>query len=93
MFKPYTQPKKAITKHLLIVNSYLSYINLIFIKYTSCHGCDVVSYVRPKRFGIASHFTLVNQRLRVSVRPLTHAHTCIYCKIASIAFSFFSFPL
>jgi hypothetical protein len=58
-----------------------------------CHGCDVISYVRPERFRIALHFTSVNQGLGVSVRPLAYAHTCIYYKVASIAFFFFSFSL
>jgi hypothetical protein len=43
MFKPYTQPKKkAITKRLLIVNNHLSYINLIFIKYTSRYSIIIL---------------------------------------------------
>jgi hypothetical protein len=44
MFKPYTQPKKAITKRLLIVNGYLSYINLIFIKYTSRYSIIILIF-------------------------------------------------
>jgi hypothetical protein len=42
MFKPYTQPKRAITKRLLIVNSYLSYVNLVFIKYTSRYNIIIL---------------------------------------------------
>jgi hypothetical protein len=44
VFKPYTRPKKAITKCLLIVNSYLSYVNLIFIKYISCYSIIILIF-------------------------------------------------
>jgi hypothetical protein len=42
MFKSYTQPKKAITKRLLIVNNYLSYVNLVFIEYISCYNIIIL---------------------------------------------------
>jgi hypothetical protein len=44
MFKPYTQLKKAITKRLLIVNSYLSYVNLVFIKYISYYSIIILIF-------------------------------------------------
>jgi hypothetical protein len=44
MFKPYTRPKKAIIKRLLIVNNYLSYVNLIFIKYTSRYSIIILIF-------------------------------------------------
>jgi hypothetical protein len=42
VFKSYTQPKRAITKRLLIVNSYSSYVNLVFIEYTSRYGIIIL---------------------------------------------------
>jgi hypothetical protein len=42
VFKPYTRPKRAITKRLLIVNSYLSYVNLTFIKYVSRYNIIIL---------------------------------------------------
>jgi hypothetical protein len=42
VFKSYTQPKKAIIKRFLIVNSYLSYVNLVFIKYVSCYNIIIL---------------------------------------------------
>jgi hypothetical protein len=44
MFKLYTQLKKTITKRLLIVNNYLSYVNLIFIKYVSCYSIIILIF-------------------------------------------------
>jgi hypothetical protein len=37
VFEPYTRPKRAITKRLLIVDGHLSHVNLAFIEYASRH--------------------------------------------------------
>jgi hypothetical protein len=42
VFKPYTRPKRAITKRLLIVNGHLSYVNLVFIEYVSRYGIIIL---------------------------------------------------
>jgi hypothetical protein len=48
VFKPYTQPKRATTKHLLIVNSHLSHVNLTFIEYASCYS--IIILILPSHF-------------------------------------------
>jgi hypothetical protein len=42
VFKPYTRPKRATTKRLLIVDSYSSYVNLAFIEYASRHSIIIL---------------------------------------------------
>jgi hypothetical protein len=42
VFEPYTRPKKAITKRLLIVDGYLSHVNLVFIEYASRYSIIIL---------------------------------------------------
>jgi hypothetical protein len=44
VFKPYIRLKRAITKRLLIVNGYLSYVNLVFIEYVSCYNIIILIF-------------------------------------------------
>jgi hypothetical protein len=42
VFKPYTRPKRAITKRLLIVDSHSSHVNLVFIEYASRYSIIIL---------------------------------------------------